>query len=170
MRARRVLTLRVERGSVMVEFTFVAPLLVALFLGTVFYGYDFYTYARLEEVVRSGSRFASIQTYDVYSGNDPTPSCGSTTCNMALDQSASAFATRVANFTVYGDPAGGTQPLLENLSLANVAVSIDVKNGVPVGTWVKITGYSMLTPTGRITLNGKPAVYFPFQGNFKVSP
>ena len=159
---------RSQRGSVMVEFALLAPILVMLFLGVILFGFDFYTYNRLEESVRSGSRFASTQTYDVLHAKDPT--LGKSSYNLVLSPSSSVFAQRVANLTVYGDPAGGTQPLVPGLTAANVRVSLDVKNGVPTFAWVAVTGFSMQTPMGRTTLNGKPAAVFPYAGNFKVSP
>jgi Flp pilus assembly protein TadG len=58
----------------MVEFAFISPLLVLLLLGAVFFGYDSHMYDRLEESVRAGSRYASIQPYDAHdSGQDPAP-------------------------------------------------------------------------------------------------
>jgi Flp pilus assembly protein TadG len=151
----------------MVEFALIAPLLVSLFLGVVFYGYDFYTYNRLEEIVRAGSRFASIQDYDVFDSLDPAPcSSGSTVCTVALDAS-SAFAQLVANYTIYGDPnpAAGASPVVEGLTTGNIAVSVDFLNSAPIAVRVGIQNYKMRTPTGTVTLS-KPVTVFPFCGNF----
>jgi Flp pilus assembly protein TadG len=117
---------RSQRGSVMVEFALLTPILVMLFLKVILLGFDFYTYNRLEEAVRSGSRFASIQTYDVLHAKDPTLGQSSIPYNFVLNPSSSVFAQRVANLTVYGDPAGGTQPLIPGLTTVNVRVSLDV--------------------------------------------
>jgi Flp pilus assembly protein TadG len=163
---------RSQRGSVMVEFALLSPILVSLFLGVILFGFDFYTYNRLEEAVRSGARFASTQTYDVLHASDPAFTCGTSSvpCNFVLNPASSAFAQRVANLTVYGDPAGGTNPLISGLTTANITVALDVKNGVPTFAWVAVTGFTMQTPMGMKTLNGKPAAVFPYSGNFKASP
>jgi hypothetical protein len=157
-----------QAGSVMVEFALLTPILVSLFLGVIFYGYDFYTYNRLEEVTRGGARFASALDYDVLNSKDP-PVTNCVKCSMALNKSNSDLALRTVNFAVYGDPAGGTQPIIEGLTTANVAVSMDILNGAPAAMWVSIKNYSMRTPGGTITLN-KPSTVFPYVGNYKVSP
>ncbi len=167
MRAMRVREVT-RRGSVAVEFALVLPLLVGLFLGVIFFGYDFYTYNRLEEVVRAGARFASNQEYNVLEGHDPILMCGSGAreCNVPLTRDASQLAHRTQDFVVYGDPAGGTELLVEGLTADKVSVSVDIKNNRPVRTLVAITGYPMRTPAGTITLTGKPAAVFPWVGNY----
>jgi Flp pilus assembly protein TadG len=162
-----------RRGSAAVEFALCAPVIIALFLGVVMFGYDFYVYNRLETVVYAGSRFASIQTYDSHTGLDPALRC--TRCSIALSQSSSDFARRTANFTVYGTPDPGVgdhaaQALVENLSPANIVVTLEVKNNMPVTVSVAVTGFSMATPAGPAVLNGRPATSFPWMGRSAAAP
>lgn len=154
----------------MVEFALLSPMLVALFLGVVFFGYDFYTYNRLEEVVRGGARFASMQTYDSNKGYDPIINCKN--CFVVLDPKSSKLAERAVNFTVYGTPiVGGTEkPLVEGLLPANVKVSMDIVNKAPKNVWVSVIAYQMTTPLGKITLNDKPATVFPWLGRAAFKP
>jgi Flp pilus assembly protein TadG len=53
-----------RNGTVIVELTLSLTFLTALFLGTWQYGYAFYVYGELEQAVRAGSRYASLQTYN----------------------------------------------------------------------------------------------------------
>ncbi len=150
-----------RRGNVLIEFTLLLPILVSLFLGVVFFGYDYYLYNRLEEAVRMGARFASRQHYDL--AVEPNPTC--TSCTQVLS-STSAFATQVANFTVYGDrnPPSGSTPIIENMTPANVVVSVDFVDGElrrPAWVRVAITNYNVATPFGTVTLN-KPVTVFPY--------
>ena len=153
-----------QRGSVIVEFTLILPVLVSLFLGVVFFGQDLFAYNELEERVRSASRFASIQDYDSLNSLDPTLSCAS--CMVVLNPAQSRFATRVRDFLVYGTPSpdGNSQPLADGLTGSNVKVTLQVVNNFPVGVRVGIVNYQMLTPTGRITLTDKPETQFPYFG------
>jgi len=157
-----------QRGSVIVEFTLILPVLVSLFLGVVFFGQDLFAYNELEERVRSASRFASIQSYDSLNALDPTLSCAS--CTVVLNPAQSQFARRVRDFLVYGTPSPGDspQPLTDGLTGANVKVSLQVENNFPVGVRVGIVNYQMLTPTGRVTLTDKPETQFPYFGRVAV--
>jgi hypothetical protein len=150
----------------MIEFTLMLPILVSLFLGVAFFGFDFYQYNRLEESVRGASRFGSTQDYDSLNSLDPPLNCAN--CLVTLDPASSRLALRVQNFMLYGTPSPtGTEPLLiEGLTRANISVAVRVTNSFPVGVRVGITGYRMLTPTGAITLNNKPATEFPYLGRY----
>lgn len=162
------------RGSVMVEFTLVLPLLVALFLGTVFFGQNIHMYNRLEESVRAGARFASIALYDAYSGQDPAPNqCAA--CDFT--PTSGPFVTAVRNIVAYGcDPAGGSAagctdvPVVEGVLPANVTVTLKIVNWVPKAVQVSISGVSMTTPAGRLVLNGKPVTTFSRAGVYMPPP
>ena len=162
-------------GSAMVEFALVTPLIVGLLLGVMAYGYDFYTYARLEDAVRGAARYATgaSQTYDVNAGHDPDLSCGAaTTCMVQLDSSTSLLARRTANFAVYGtpNPGGDAAPLIPGLTTANIVVSVEVLNNRPKNIWVAVNGFRLMTPTGSINLANKPAAVFPWFGNYTLAP
>lgn len=163
------------RGSVMVEFTLVLPLLVALFLGTILFGGNIHTYNRLEESVRAGARFGSGLTYDAYvdsyhSGPDPAPTqCAS--CRFT--PTSGAFVTSVKNLVAYGcDPAAGLgtgctdAPIVEGVLPVNVNVTLQIVNRRPAAVEVSITGVRMTTPLGTVVLNGKPVTTFPFVGAY----
>jgi Flp pilus assembly protein TadG len=158
----------------MVEFALVLPLLVGLFLGAVFLGQDIHVYNRLEESVRAGARFASTATYDAYSGADPAP----TKCAAcSFTPTSGPFVTTVKNIVAYGcDPAGGSATgctdltVVEGVRPANINVSLNIVNWVPVSISVSVSGVQMVTPNGRMALNGKPVTVFPFVGVFMAPP
>lgn len=153
-----------RRGSVIVEFTLVLPVLVSVLLGVVFFGQDLFIYNELEERVRSAARFASIQAYDSLNNLDPPLICAS--CMVVLDPAQSRFARWTRDFLVYGTPSPGadSEPLTDGLTGANVKVTVQVANNFPVGVRVGIVNYGMLTPTGSITLTDKPQTQFPYFG------
>ena len=134
----------------MVEFTFSIIFLVALFLGSWAFGYTFFQYAQLENAVRAGARYASQLNYD---SNSTTP--------------GSSFLTAVQNMTVYGDPAADPNtatPVVSGLSTNNVNLAVTFTNGAPSAMTVSITGFQVNSYIGRITLTGKPYVWFPYVG------
>src|ERR1051325_7702831 len=136
-----------ERGNAIVELSFLLPILVSLFLGTWFLGYDNYIYARLEEAIRSGARYAS---HGVYQTSDP-----------------SAYQTSVKNAVVYGDPAGGTTPLVPNLTTAMVNVTLSPAIGTPTSVTVSISNFQLWGPFGNnVLLDHKPWLTLPFMGYY----
>jgi Flp pilus assembly protein TadG len=151
---------RKSDGSVLIEFTFLTPLLVALFLGTWQFGYAYFLYDKAEQAVRAGARYASERTYD-----------------SATSTPSAEFAQDVRNVVLFGDPAGGTTPVVPELAAANVKVEVSFfENGfasppghdmlVPTRVAVFIDGFSVGT-LGRIPLTGKPRTEFPYVGVFK---
>lgn len=151
---------RERNGGALVEFTLLTPLLVALFLGTWQFGYAYFLYDKAEQAVRAGARYASQRTYD---SGTPTPSA--------------AFVRDVQNVVLYGDPTGGTTPVVPGLAAANVKVQVSFfANGfanppgqnmlLPTRVAVFIDGFSVGT-LGRISLTGKPRTEFPYVGVFK---
>ena len=138
-----------KSGSVMVEFTLALSFLIPLFAGAWAFGYSFYMYSALENAVRNGGRYAATQKYD------------SATTTPTTD-----FLTKVKKMTVYGDPAAddSASPVVPNLTTSNVNLTVAFASGAPSGMTVSITGYSLITYMGRVTLNNKPYVWFPFTG------
>ena len=136
-----------QRGSILVEFALTFPVLVAVFSGAFELGYTFYVYNTLVNAVREGSRYASLRPYDSASS---TPS--------------SAFNAAVQNIVVYGDPAGGTTPILRGLAPSNVQLSVLTAGSAPLQVTVSITGFNIYAVFGTITLNSKPACSFPYLG------
>ena len=131
----------------MVELGFCLPVLVGLALGTLQFGYSFYTYSKLEQSVRHAARYASLRTY------------GSST-----ETPDDSYVTAVKNAAVYGNPAGGTQPVAPGLSTENISVLVSFNNGVPASVTVGIMRYSMPQVIGSVELGNKPSARFPYLG------
>lgn len=136
-----------ERGSVLVEFALAFILLITIFAGAVEFGYALFAYNTLVNAVHQGSRYASLKPYDSASS---TPS--------------TAFLSAVQNMVVYGNPAGGTTPVLRGLATSNVQLSVLTSGGAPLQVTVSITGYSIDAVFGTFNLNGKPSCSFPYLG------
>jgi Flp pilus assembly protein TadG len=135
-----------------VEFALCTLLLIPVFLGTWSFGFTFFQYAQLENAVRSGARYASVRTYDSAS---TTPS--------------SAFLTAVQKATVYGDPAADTAtatPVVAGLTPAKVQLAVTFTSGAPSGMTVSITNFQVQSYLNKVTLTGKPYVWFPYLGTW----
>jgi Flp pilus assembly protein TadG len=136
-----------QRGNAVIELALLLPILVSLFLGTWSFGYGYYVYAELEAAVRSGARYASLTTYDA--------------------SNVLSYQTAVQNMVVFGDPAGGTQPVVTGLQTSNVNVVVGFANNVPTNVAVSISGYKlsgMFLDTA--TLTNKPFQEIPFMGYY----
>jgi Flp pilus assembly protein TadG len=143
---------RKESGNVLVEFSLSLAVLVPLFLGAWSYGYTFFQYSQLGNAVRSGARFASLQTYD-----------------SATTTPSDAFLTAVQKMTVYGDPAADAAtatPVVAGLTTANVQLGVTFASGAPTAVTVSIKNFNLRAFTGSVSLNNKPYVWFPFVGTF----
>jgi Flp pilus assembly protein TadG len=123
------------------------PLLVSLFLGTWSFGYKYYVYAELEAAVRAGARYPSLITYDA--------------------TSIDTYQAAVQNMVVYGDPSGGSQPLVSGLQTSNVNVVVGFANSVPTSATISISGYKVagnfLYP---LTLTNNASLQIPFMGYY----
>ena len=141
-----------QRGSVTVEFALSLLLLIPVFLGTWAFGFTFFQYAQLENAVRAGARYASERTYDSAS---TTPS--------------SAFLTAVRKVTVYGNPGAdpsSATPLVAVLTPGNVQLPVTFTSGAPSAMTVAVTNFQLQSYTNKVTLNGKPYVWFPYLGTW----
>lgn len=136
-----------QRGSIFIEFALTFLLLVTIFAGTFQCGYAFFAYNTLVNAVREGSRYASLRPYD---------SAGSTP--------SAAFTTAVQNFVVYGNPVGGTNPILRGLTTANVQLTVLALGTAPLQVTVSITGFTIAAVFANFTLNSKPSCSFPYLG------
>jgi Flp pilus assembly protein TadG len=85
-----------ERGSTLVEFAIGAAVFLTAMFAVIEFGRALWTHNALADAARRGARYAV---------NHP-----------ATDTAA------VRNVVVYGDPAGGSQKLVDNLTPANVQV------------------------------------------------
>ena len=138
-----------RRGNVTIEFALSFGFLVALFTGCFQFGYAYYVYNSLENAVRAAARFASLRTYDSASA---TPSA--------------AFTAAVRNMAVYGNPAGGGQPLARGLAPGNIVLAVTMDRNVPQRVTVSITNYSVDAVFRTLTFNGKPSATFPYLGRW----
>ncbi len=104
-----------ERGSTLVEFSIGATVFLMAMFSVIEFGRGLWVHNALADAARRGARYAVI--------------------NKASDVAA------VKNIVVYGDAAGGTKPLVDNLTTSNVNVSYS-GFGLSEGTaTVSITNY-----------------------------
>ena len=85
-----------QRGSTLVEFAIGAAVFFTAMFAVIEFGRALWTHNALADGARRGARYAVNH--------------------------ASSDSVAVKNVVVYGDPAGGTQPLVDNLTLDNVQV------------------------------------------------
>ncbi len=104
-----------QRGATLVEFAIGATVFLTVMFAVLEFGRALWVHNALSDAARRGARYAVVHT--------------------AADSAA------VKNVVVYGDPAGGTTPVVSNLTDANVIVTY-TGFGLSGGTaTVKITNY-----------------------------
>lgn len=135
-----------ERGSTLVEFAIGATVFLTVMFGVIEFGRALWVHNALSDAARRGARYAVV-----HSAGD---------------------AASVKNVVVYGNAAGGSNPLVNNLTTANVNVSYS-GFGLSGGTaTVSITNYqfqfvipivstSIQMPSYRTTLTGESAGFIP---------
>jgi Flp pilus assembly protein TadG len=138
---------RGRKGIAVVEFALGSGVLLATFSGTFEVGYAVIQYDKLQTAVAQGARYASLIPYDSAS---TTPS--------------SAFLAAVQRMVVYGNPAGGTTPVVTGLATSQVSLKVSFTNGVPGTMQVFVSGYTINALFGSLTLSGKPRVTYQYQG------
>ena len=139
-------------GNVMVEFAIGSTVLVSSFAWCFLYGYTFYRYNSLLTQVNAGARYASLAPYDSLTS---TPS--------------SAFSTAVKNVVVYGNPAGGSTPMVPGLTTAAVTLTVTMTTSssstdVPDFMTVNISTFSVPAIFKTVTFTNKPKVKYKYQG------
>ena len=104
-----------ERGATLVEFAIGATVFLIAMFAVIEFGRLLWTHNALGDAARRGARYAVT--------------------HKASD------AASVKNVVVYGDPAGGSKPVVDNLNTGNVQVEYP-NFGVGAGTVsVRIDGY-----------------------------
>ena len=104
-----------QRGSTLVEFAIGATVFLMVMFAVIEFGRALWVHNALSDAARRGVRYAVTHS--------------------------SADTVAVKNVVVYGDPAGGTQPLVDNLTTSNVDVNYS-NFGLNGGTaTVSITSY-----------------------------
>lgn len=135
-----------ERGATLLEFAIGAVVFLTAMFAVIEFGRALWTHNALADAARRGARYAV---------NHPAGDIGA-----------------VRNVVVYGDPAGGSKPLVNNLTTANVQVQYS-NYGLGAGTVsVSITGYqfqfvvpiigtTISMPNYNTTLTGENAGFVP---------
>ena len=135
-----------ERGSSLVEFAIAATVFLTALFGVIEFGRALWVHNALSDAARRGARYAVLHSPD------------------DMDQ--------VKNVVVYGDPAGGTQPVVADLTPDNVTVTY-TDFGVNHGTVtvsvedyqfqfvVPIVGTTITMPSYATTLSGESIGFIP---------
>ncbi len=106
---------RSERGSTLVEFSIAGSVFLLTFFAVLDFGRLLWTHNALADASRQGARHAVSTSV--------------------------ANTTAIKNMVVYGNPDGGTSPVVSGLTLNNVQIVYD-NVGLGRGTaTIKITGY-----------------------------
>ena len=138
-----------ERGATLVEYAICASIFIMAVFAVLEFGRALWAHNALTDAARRGARYAVLHS--------PT----------------GTEDTRIKNVVVYGNPDGGTKPLLPGLSTANVQVSRTTNFSVNSGTaTVSITGYQfkfvlpllpkkIAMPSYSTTLTGESAGMIP---------
>ena len=135
-----------ERGATLVEFAIAGTVFLTAMFAVIEFGRALWVHNALSDAARRGARYASINSAS------------------KIDE--------VKNVVVYGDPAGGSNPLVNNLSTADVEV---IYSGFNVGEGtvaVSITDYqfefvvpligtSIQMPTYATAITGESAGLVP---------
>ena len=135
-----------ERGSTLVEFSIGITVFVTAMFGVLEFGRLLWVHNALTDAARRGARYAVMHS--------------------ASDESA------VKNIVVFGDAAGTGQPMVNNLTTANVVVtynSFGLNDGtvsVSITNYqfqfvVPIVGTTITLPSYSTTLTGESAGFIP---------
>lgn len=138
-----------ERGNAMIEFAIAFALLFTALGGAFQFGYSFYLYNKLETAVSSGARYGSLLDYESGSSTPTT-----------------AYHNAVVNTVVYGNPAGGTRPVVPSLTTDRVALTVTFDRGVPGTVTVAVRDYTIPAVFGSVHLVSKPKAAYPFLARF----
>jgi len=100
-----------QRGATLVEFSIGATVFLTAMFAVIEFGRALWTHNALSDAARRAARYAVNQPAStppgvVTTGTDVGPSI-----------------TAIKNVAVYGDPAGGTNPVVKDLAPANVSVN-----------------------------------------------
>ena len=134
------------RGATLVEFAIAATVVLTSMFAVIEFGRALWVHNALSDAARRGARYATV-----HSAND---------------------SAKVKNVVVYGDPNGGTEPLVPNLSTSNVTVTYSNfalnKGTVSVGITnyqfqfvVPLVSTSIQMPASTTTLTGESVGWIP---------
>ena len=107
-----------EKGSTLVEYAIGASVFLMAVFAVLEFGRALWAHNALTDAARQGARYAVLHT------------------------AGGAEDTNIKNLVVYGNTAGGTNPIVPGLSTTNVQITRSGDFSVNAGTaTVKITGY-----------------------------
>lgn len=110
----RKLNLKVaQRGATLVEFAIGATVFIMAMFAVIEFGRALWTHNALADAARRGARYA------IHQPASSPPGVKTTGTNVGPS------VTAIRNVAVYGDPAGGTTPMVNDLTTANVDVVYD---------------------------------------------
>ena len=138
-----------RRGNAVIEFALAFVVLVPVLLFSFEFGYTFYIYNEMQSAVRSGVRFASLQTYT------------SATATPTQD-----WSNAVKNVVVYGNPSGGTAPVVPGLTTGDVSVVVTFENAVPHWVTVSIGSYQANAVVRMLDIRTKPKLTVQYSGRW----
>lgn len=141
-----------QKGNSLIEFALAALLLVTIFAAVFQFGYTFMEYNKLEAAVRSGARYGSRLIYASASSSVPN-----------------SYSDPIRNMVVYGQPAGGSTPLVAGLAPSNVSIEMIFSSGVPSKVRIAIIGFQINSIFNTYTFTGKPVAEFAFIGTYAPS-
>jgi len=101
-----------QRGATLVEFAIAATVLLTAIFAVLEFGRALWTHNALSDAARRAARYAIHQPASTPAGAKFT--------STSLDQGPSVAA--IKNVAVYGDPLGGTNPMVNDLTTDNVHV------------------------------------------------
>ena len=135
-----------ERGATLVEFSIAVTVFLLSMFGVIEFGRALWVHNALTDAARRGARYATLHSQ--------------------------AEIDNVKNVVIFGDPAGGTQPLVPNLTADNVTVNYSNmavnKGSVTVGITnyqfqfvIPLIGTSITMPAYNTTLSGESTGVIP---------
>ena len=135
-----------ERGATLVEYAIALSVFLVSMFAVIEFGRALWVHNALADAARRGARYAALHS--------------------------AADAADVKNVVVYGDPAGGSQAMLPNLTTTNVSVTYS-GFGLNTGTVtvsitdyqfqfvVPIVGTTITMPAYSTTLTGENGGFIP---------
>jgi Flp pilus assembly protein TadG len=115
-----------EHGATLVEFSIAATVFLLAMFAVLEFGRALWVHNALTDAARRGARYAVLH-----------------------DSSATSQA-KIKNVVVYGDPAGGTNPVVNNLATTDVAVDYSgyTLNGGTVSVSITNYQFQFVLPVG----------------------
>jgi len=133
-----------QGGNAVLEFALTWAACSVMFTGIFQYGWSMFVYNSLQTAVTNAAEYGA-------------------TANFSAADS-SGFSTKVKNMAVYGNPSGGSTPLVYGLSASNINVDTNPQNGYPTRVTVSITGFAVNAVFGSQSFSGKPRVTLDYVG------